>query len=58
MAKNFKPLTALAPLALPDGREIRSGDAFEASAETAAPLIEAGLARDDSPPAVEPKGKK
>ena len=58
MAKHQKPLTALAPISLPDGTELRSGDAFKLDADVAAPLIEAGLARDDSPPAAEQKIKK
>jgi hypothetical protein len=54
--------TALAPLQL-EGREIRSGDAFEAAPETGDPLVEAGLARSEDHPArraadTPAKGKK
>lgn len=42
--------TALAPLQL-EGKELRSGDAFEAPPEAGDPLVEAGLARSEDTPA-------
>lgn len=60
MAKQITDsLVALGPITLPDGRDVRSGDAFDFPSERAQDLVDSGWARRPAPEAAEPaKAKK